>query len=548
MRRLIVPVFLAFTALSCHRHARGPENPSIFRYNEPSGISSLDPAYSKDLANIWPCNLLFSRLVELDDHLQPVPSVASRWEISADGLEYTFHLRNDVYFHDHPRFPGGSGRKVTAQDFSYSFSRIIDPDIASPGAWIFSKVADDQHGRAFLARDDSTFTIKLSEPFPPFLGILAMKYCSVLPKEIVEHYGDDFRRNPVGTGPFRLKMWKEGVKMVLVKNERYFEFEGGTRLPYLDAVAVTFLIDRQAAFLEFVKGNLDFISGVDPAFKDEVLTRDGRLKEKYSDRFYLLTMPYLNTEYLGMQLDTSLESGNAGPFRIREVRQAMNYAIDREKMVMHLRNNLLTPAFFGILPPGFPSYDTTGPRYDYDPVKARQLLADAGFPAGKGLPEISLYTTSDYVDLFKFLQYQFQEAGIRIRIEVTPYATLKELKAQNKVSLFRASWIADYPDEENYLALFCTWNFSPSGPNYTHFSHPVFDRLYLESQHAPDDSVRRECYREMNRIIMEEAPVVMLYYDKVVRLVSKEIEGLGINPMNMLHLSRVRKVPAKEEQ
>jgi oligopeptide transport system substrate-binding protein len=546
MPRVSFCLLFMIIVLSCHRPGPNESGKSVFRYNEASGISSLDPAYSKDLANIWPCNLIYNRLIELNDRLEPVPSIAKNWEVSADGLTYTFHLRDDVFFHDHPLFQGGKGRKVVASDVEYSFRRIVDPRTASPGSWVFSKVDTSGGSMAFSAMDDSTFLIRLAEPFPAFPGILAMKYCSVVPREIAGHYGSDFRKNPVGTGPFQLKLWKEGVKMVLVKNEHYFEFEEGVRLPYLDAVAITFQIDRQSAFLEFVKGNLDFISGIDPAYKDEVLAKDGQLREKYSGKFSLLTTPYLNTEYLGMLVDTELEAARSSPLRIKAVRLAMNYAIDRKKMVMHLRNNLLTPAFYGILPPGLKAYDTTGICYDYDPVKARQLLSEAGFPSGKGLPAISLYTTSDYLDLFKFLQYQYQEVGIKVNIEVTPYATLKELKAQAKVSFFRASWIADYPDEENYLSLFCSWNFAPAGPNYTHFSSPEYDRIYRESQVTPDDSVRLACYKRMNQIIMEEVPVVILYYDKVVRLVSNNVEGLGINPLNMLNLTKVKKSPQNE--
>jgi peptide/nickel transport system substrate-binding protein len=218
----------------------------------------------------------------------------------------------------------------------------------------------------------------------------------------------------------------------------------------------------------------------------------------------------------------------------------MNWAIDRQKMAKHLRNNLITPGKYGLLPPGLKAFDTTGLRYGYDPDMAMHLLAKAGYPNGNGLPTLRLYTTSDYLDLFKFLQYQYAEIGINIEIEVTPYATLKELKAQGKVNFFRASWIADYPDGENYLSLFCSWNFAPSGPNYTRFANTRYDSLYLLSQEVIHDSVRFALYREMNTIIMEEAPIIILYYDQVVRLVSNNVKGLGINPLNMLDLRKVR--------
>ena len=548
---MILRYFICTTVLlalfSCTPDKGKDTSKTVFRYNESSGITSLDPAFAKDLANIWPCHQLYNCLVELDSNLQPVPSLASRWEVSEDGRVYTFFLRKDVMFHDHPLFPGGKGRRMTAPDVEYSFRRILDPEVASPGAWVFSNVARTNGIPQFYAVNDTAFTVHLSEPFPPFPGILSMKYCAVVPREIVEHYGNDFRKNPVGTGPFVFSTWKEGVKLVMVKNPVYFEREGGNRLPYIDAVSVTFRIDRQSAFLEFIKGNLDFLSGIDPAYQDEVLTPEGTLRKKHTDAFYLLSRPYLNTEYLGILVDTSLEVVKGHPLSETKVRKAMNWAIDREKMARHLRNNLVTPGYYGILPPGLRAFDTTGFKYGYDPDKARQLLAEAGYPGGRGIPPISLYTTADYVDIFKFLQYQYADIGLDVKIEVTPNATLKELKAQARLNFFRASWIADYPDEENYLTLFCSWNFAPYGPNYTHFSDRTYDSLYILSQRTPGDSLRQSLYRRMNGIVMEQAPVVVLYYDQVVRLISQDVRDIGINAMNLLELKRVKIIRKERE-
>jgi len=166
-------------------------------------------------------------------------------------------------------------RKVIANDFVYSFNRILNPKTASPGAWVLSNVVKTNNKYAFDAINDSTLSITIKQSFPPFLGILSMKYCSVLPYEAVEYYGADFRRHPVGTGPFKLQSWIENIKLVLRKNPTYFEKEGGNQLPYLDGVAVSFLIDKMTAFMEFVKGNFDLISGIDASYKDELLNRSG---------------------------------------------------------------------------------------------------------------------------------------------------------------------------------------------------------------------------------------------------------------------------------
>lgn len=541
MHRFFTLLILVILLSSCKSHLKQESDLSVFRYNEFSNITSLDPAYAKDQANIWACNQLYNGLLQLDDNLNVIPCIAKDWEIDSLGTTYTFYLRNDVYFHDHPLFPGGKGRRVTAGDFVFSFNRILDPAMASPGAWVFGKVAHHEGRNDFTALNDSIFQVKLSEPFPPFAGILSMIYCSVVPPEAVTALKGLFRKDPVGTGPFRLKTWKENVKLVMVKNDNYFEKDNGKQLPYLDAVAVTFLMDKQAAFLEFVKGNIDFISGLDQSYKDELLTRDGRLRSKYQDKFIMMTEPYLNTEYLGILVDTNLEIVKNSPLRHKKVRQAINHGFDRRKMIRFLRNNVGYPGLYGIIPPGLPAFDTSLSAYDYDPSKARQLIAEAGYSATNPVPPIILHTTAEYVDLFKYLQSQLEDIGITVKIEVNPAATLMQMKAYSKINFFRASWIADYPDEENYLALFAGKNLAPGGPNYSRYQDSFYDSLYEESQRTSGVQHRRAIYREMNQAVMEESPVIILYYDQVVRFSQKNIENLGTNPLNLLSLKRVKK-------
>ncbi len=519
------------------------DNKSVFRYNEAAGVSSLDPAYARDLANIWACNQIYSGLVRLDKNLQIRPAIASDWEVSEDGKIYTFHLRPDVLFHDHPLFKNGAGRKVNAGDFVYSFNRVLNPAAASPGAWVFNHVKNDETGTGFTALNDSTFEIRLVKAFPPFLGILGMQYCSVVPHELVEHYGRDFRQNPIGTGPFRFKYWKEGVKLVMIKNKHFYQVdETGLRLPYLDAVAISFLKDKQSAFLEFIKGNLDFMSGIDPNYKDELLSPDGNLNPKYNDRIYLKREPYLNTEYLGFLVDTNMPEVRQSPLSLQKIRQAINFGFSRKDMIRYLRNGIGTPGNYGIIPPGLPSFhDDDDVIYTYDPQKARQLLKEAGFPNASELPEITLLTTSEYLDLCKYIQHQLSLLGINLKINVNTPGALRELKAQSKAAFFRGSWIADYPDAENYLSLFYSGNFAPNGPNYTHYASKQFDQYYQESQSIVNSEARYALYRKMDSLVMADAPVVILYYDEVLRFIRKDVSGLGINPVNLLDLTGVRK-------
>lgn len=540
MKYSICLIFIVLFLFSCtRRNVDGGK--SIFRYNESAGISSLDPAFARDQAGIWACNQIFNGLVQLDDTLAIQPCIARSWEISNDGKTYIFHLRNDIQFHKNKCFKNDI-RKVTAHDFVYSFSRIIDPEISSPGAWVFNEIDSIE---PFKALDDTTLEVKLKRSFPPFLGLLTMQYCSVVPREALDLYKDDFRRNPVGTGPFYFKYWKEGVKLVLLKNPYYFEGDKTGRYPFLDVVSVTFLSDKQTAFLEFVKGNLDFISGLDASYKDELLTRDGKLQSKYESKINLITQSYLNTEYLGFMVDTvKLKSGN--PLRLKKLRQAINYGFDRVKMMRYLRNNIGTPGVFGMIPMGLPGFDSTKIKgYFYDIQKAQKLLTEAGFPNGKGLPEITLSTTSSYLDLCKYIQQQLIEIGIPIKVDVAPPGSLREMMAQCKIPFFRGSWIADYPDAENYLSLFYSKNHSPEGPNYTHFTSSEFDKLYEKSMTETVDSLRFKMYQQLDNLIMEQAPVVVLYYDQVLRFTHKNIQGLGSNPMNLLVLKKVKKERTK---
>jgi peptide/nickel transport system substrate-binding protein len=474
----LISLLACLLMVACDPISRKNEQRSVFRYNESAGITTLDPAFAKDQAHIWVCNQLYNGLVQFDDSLYVKPCIAKAWTISADGLTYTFMLRRDVHFHDDPLFAKGLGRLVVAGDFVYSFNRILDDKIASPGIWIFNDVKKDTLAKGgFYAPNDSTFVIQLAQVFPPFLSLLAMQYCSVVPKEVVEQFGKDFRIHPVGTGPFQLKMWKEGQKLVLSKNKNYFEMENGQRLPYLDAVSISFVVDKQSVFLEFVRGNLDFMSGIAPTYIDELITKKGVLNPKYANSINLSVQPYLNTEYLGILVDDKLPDNKNNPLLIKEVRQAINYGFDRRKMIRYLRNNLGSPGLYGIVPVGMPYYDTLLMKgYDYNPAKATALLKKAGFPGGKGLPEITLSTTSSYLDLCEYMQHQLGEIGLKIKIDVNPPATLREMIAKGKLQFFRASWIGDYPDMENYLSLFYSKNFCPQGPNsvsYTHLTLPT---------------------------------------------------------------------------
>jgi len=511
---------------------------TYFRYNETAGLSSLDPAFAKSQAIIWATHQLYNTLVEVDSVGRLVPSVARSWEISADRRTYIFHLRTDVFFHDDPVFPGGVGRRSVASDWMYSFHRLLDAQVASPGSWVFRDKVDSL--KPFEVVDDSTFQLNLSKPYHPILGILSMKYFSVVAPEAVKKYGMDFRRHPVGTGPFQLTAWAEGQTLILRKNDHYWERDlRGERLPYLPGLRVSFYDSKATEFLLFRQGQLDFINDLDASFKDEVLLKSGALKSIWQNKIVLQTHPYLNTEYLGIQMD-STQFSSADPLRLRQVRQAINCGFDRRKMILYLRNSLSTPAESGFVPEGLPSFDSSKVRgYRYDPERAMQLLADAGFPGGRGLSPIQLQTIPIYAEMANFIARQLGEIGIPVQVDVIQKSLLLDLTAKGKSPFFRACWIADYPEAENYLSVFYSKN--PAPPNYTRFNNAAFDRVFEQAIQEVNDSVRYRLYQEADRIIVEESPVIPLWYDRVIRLVQPSVEGFQPTAQNQLELRRTRK-------
>ena len=540
--RTYLSMALTWSVLSALVSCQSASNDTrkVFCYNESNGITTLDPAFSRDIEVMWATNQLFDGLVELDSQMKVIPCIAERWEISDDGKDYFFYLRDNVHFHPSPLFEDTAGRKVVASDFVYSFNRLLDPALATPASWIFSSVDRTQAG-GFEAISDRVFAIHLKEPFQPFLGMLSMQYCNVVPKEVVEHYGPDFREHPIGTGPFRFAFWYENVALVMHRNDHYWmKDEHGQQLPYLDAVKIEFVKDMSVEFQGLLQGKYDFMSGIHTSFKDELLNQSGELTEAYKSILRFQRTPFIKTDYLGFQMDPSAEINANSPLMDVRVRQAISHAIDKNEMVKYLRNNTVFAAYNGFVPPMLNPANESH-YYPYDVTKARALLAEAGFPDGKNMSEVVLSTTGDYADLMEYIQHALGKIGIPVRINVLQGPALREQSAKAQLAVFRKSWLADYADAENFLTVFYSPNFCPTGPNYTHYKNPEFDARYEAIRHESNDSIRYSQIAALNELLMQDAPVIPLYYDQVSHFVRNNIDGLQTNPVNMLDLRPVRK-------
>ena len=218
----------------------------------------------------------------------------------------------------------------------------------------------------------------------------------------------------------------------------------------------------------------------------------------------------------------------------------MNYGFDRRKMILYLRNSIGIPAESGFVPAGLPSFDSSVVQgYTYNPVKERQLVKEAGFTEGKNIPAIKLLTISVYGDLASFIAKELEDIGLKVQVEIVQKSLLLEYTAKSQALFFRGSWIADYPDAENYLSVFYGKN--PAPPNYTRYKNPAFDELYERALLVTSDSVRLKMYQQLDQMVINDAPIIPLWYDEVIRLVNPWIKGFQPNGLNLLELRYVTK-------
>jgi oligopeptide transport system substrate-binding protein len=471
---------------------------------------TLDPAFLTDTYATSVAQQLFDGLVQFDGDLNVVPNLAKFWEASHNGLVWTFHLRQGVKFHH--------GREVHADDFVYTFTRLLYPQTASPRAWLFERV---QGAKEFLASaaerveglqalDAYTLQITLSQSYAPFISILGMVQTKVLPREEVERLGADFGRQPVGTGPFRFVNWVPGEEINLQANEAYYEGR-----PFLDRLHYRIITDRQAAIDEFERGTLE----------DAVLLTHQQVPLSADPRFKFFRKPLLTTLFLLLET-------RYGPLSNPKVRQAINYAINRET-INNIRQNRFVQAR-GILPLGMPGYnnpDLLG--YSYDLSRARQLLAEAGYPEGQGLPPLELWTNTTSgtaLQEHEAIKHGLEQLGLRVELftaEDWKHYTTAVL-GKRPGAMYRYAWFADFPDPDNFLfSLF----HSQSPGNYAHYSNPAVDRLLEQARSEGDYLKRIQLYRQAEKQIMEDAPVVNLVYYTFETVFQSYVQGIELNAL-----------------
>jgi oligopeptide transport system substrate-binding protein len=470
---------------------------------------TLDPALFKDVYATSVAQQVFNGLVQFDVNLNVVPSIAKSWEASRDGLVWTFHLRQGVKFHH--------GREVHADDFVYTFTRLLDPRTASPRAWLFERVQGAAKFRAgeaervegLQALDAYTLQITLSQPYAPFINLLGMAQAQVVPREEVQRLGAEFGRHPVGTGPFRFINWVAGEEITLEAHEAYYAGR-----PFLDRLHYRIMTNHQDILTEFEKGALEDVDL--HGQEDTPLSRD--------PRFHSVRKPLLATVFLW--LDT-----RHSPLDNRQVRQAINYAINREA-ISSIRQNRHVQAR-GILPLGMPGSNPNQAGYTYDPARARQLLEEAGYPGGKDLPSLELWTgviTAAVQQENEVIKRDLEHLGFKVKLfkadNWRQYNT--EVLRKRPGAMYRHAWLADFPDPDNFLfPLF----HSQSPNNYANYSNPTIDRLLEQARSEGDYLKRIELYRQAEELIMTDAPGVNLVYYTFETLFQPYVQGIELNAL-----------------
>jgi oligopeptide transport system substrate-binding protein len=532
----------------------------VFRMNEVEDFASLYPVRVNDATSHHIASQLYEGLVRLSQYdLSIMPAIAEKWERNADATEWTFHIRKGVKFHNDPCFSDSKGRELSIKDVVYCFEKLCT---ASPENEQFSNTFKDrvvganEYYQSTIDKtpladgiagikviDDNTLQIKLLHPFSGFLNILSTPGCWVYPKEADEKYGIEMRTHAVGTGPFQIKTMKEGDAIVLERNPNYWDVDpNGNQLPYLDAIKFTFIKEKKSELLEFKRGNLDMVFQIPVEMITDILGELDHAKEANAP-FNLQVIPAMSIFYYSFQIQSDV-------FDKKDVRLAFNYAIDREKIVTYTLQGEGVPGLYGIVPPSFKEYDSKKLKgYDYEPEKARKLMAEAGFPDGKGFPKLTLQINNAgggrNIQIAEVIQKMLKEnLNIDVGMNVLPLAEHIERFESGKTLFWKTGWTADYPDPETFLTLLYSKHIpknlaEKSYLNASRYKNAQFDSLFSLAMLEVDPKKRMDYYLQADQVQINDAAIMPIFYEENYRLLQTYIKNFPANAMEYRDMSRV---------
>ena len=543
------------------RSANGPvKYGGVFKMNESEDFRTLFPLNIVEVVGGHIGSQVYEGLVKFNQKdLSVTPCLAYRWETLDSATRFVFHLRKGVVFQDDACFTEGKGRELNAGDVKYCFDKLCTISVNNQqypntfkdrvvGANAFFESTEKNSPlkggvSGITAINDSTIELKLTRPMPSFLSVLCTSGCWIYPQEAFKKYGDEMRIHCVGTGPFKVKSIKEGDAVVLERNPNYWMFdEWKNQLPYLDIVEFRFIKDKRSEIIAFRYKELDMVFRLPVEMAKDILGELDQAKEHSAD-FVLQSNEAMSLTYYGFQ-------NKLAPFNNIKVRQAFNYAIDRQYIAEKVLQGDATPGIYGIVPPSMPNYDYKGVTgYTYDPEKARKLLAEAGYPGGRGFPEVSLQINNGGGDRnlmsADYITNELKEnLGITVKIDAIPFAQHLETVFTGKSLFWRYGWVADYPDPETFLTTLYSRHIpesmsQPSTLNSVRYSSPQFDSIFVAAMNEPDLAKRFELFRRADQVAMNDAAIMPIYYEENDRLLQRNVRGFDINPMEFRDMTGV---------
>ena len=537
---MFIACLLTVVITGCTKKQDG--NLKVLHLAVTSKVKGMDPIYANDLYSNTEVARVYEGLLEYHYLKRPytlIPNLATEMpKVSADGLTYTFKIKQGVLFQDNKCFPAGRGRELIAKDFVYSIKRLADPKLQSLGWWLIDgKISGlnqwrDKHVKTKETNYDEviegvkvldryTLQFKLSKSFPQFLYALAMPFTFAVPKEAVFFYKKEFVNHPVGTGPFKLDEFKQTNKIVYYKNptfrDKFYpkeaspEFaakgylaDAGKKLPLVDKLVVNIMVESQPRWLNFQKGRLDFITIPKDNF-DTAITPGKGLSPSFIEKGISLDItPALDVTYIAFNHDNEL-------FKNVKLRRAMSLAYNITASNKLFYNDTALPAQ-SIVPPGIAGYlpGYVSPYRGLELEKAKNLLAEAGYPGGKGLPVITYDTTASTISrqMSEFFKKQMAKIGIEVKAQSNSWPELqKKVQTTRELMMWGIAWGADYPDAENFLQLLYGPNKAP-GSNGSGYSNKDFDKLFEKTAVMQDSPERTKLYEKMNKMVAEEVPII----------------------------------------
>ena len=533
----------------------------VFKINESEFIKTLFPHNITDAVSTRVSSQIYEGLLKFDpSDLSIKKCLIDDYTVDSTGTVYTFKLKKGVLFHNDPCFQGGKGRQLTSSDVKYCFTLLCTQNPNNQGfGSVFKDIlkgsndyfaassggktpAKELEGIKII--DDFTFQILLNKPSSIFLFNLARPFTFIFPREAYEKYGLEMRTKAIGTGPFMLQNIDDDISIILKKNDNYHnKDEFGNKLPFLDAVDIRFLRDKKTELFEFKKGNFSMIYRLPTEYIIEILEETGSNENGEYSQYELQRKPEMSTLFMSF-----LNTGEL--FKNKNLRKAFSFAIDREKILEYVLNGEgYAPGFHGITPPSFANYPIDSIRgYTLNLDSAKYYLTKAGYPNGKGFPEIVLQLNSDgdrKSNVAIEVQKQLKEnLNVNIKLEIIPLSTLVENMIGGKTNFYYTGWGADFPSPENFLALFYgkdvpTGPNTKSYPNFARYKNPAFDKLYEEALVAKSIEEANRKFLKAEQILMSDAPIIVLWYDEGYRLVQSYIKNFPNNPMQIRDYSEV---------